>query len=185
MSLASAIDRLSGSLKTQLTTVSEGIRGSYGILQEIASTDMSEQNLAANTRISMMMNAMLTQSSQFAVALDKSARTSKAISSDIAAAVVAMQFQDRAMQLLENVSIAVDTAASNLCVLDDETAAQCPVEPNRDRAELIADQILQHCTLGEIHQRLERGFGRQVSNTTEAASSAAPGDEDEGGIELF
>jgi methyl-accepting chemotaxis protein len=94
--LASSVDRLSTNLKKHLSTFSGGLHASHGILQEIASLDMSEQNLLANARITAMIGVLLGQSKQFAAALDRSAVASDKIADHIAAAVVGMQFQDRA-----------------------------------------------------------------------------------------
>jgi methyl-accepting chemotaxis protein len=181
--LASAVDRLSSSLKTQLVTISDGIRDSYSILQEIASIDMSEQNIAANTRISMTMTAILDQNAQFAAMLDRSAEAADSIANEVGAAVMSMQFQDRAIQLLENASVTLEATISNLNQLDGETTAELPVAPNSAKAEAIADQILDKCKLGEIHQRLARRFGRAEAVSETAGTPAQASDDTD--IELF
>jgi methyl-accepting chemotaxis protein len=181
--LASAVDRLSGSLKSQLVTISSGIRDSYGILQEMASIDMSDQNIAANDRIHMTMQAILAQNAQFALMLDRSAKAADSIANEVGAAIVAMQFQDRAIQLLENAGGTIHATISNLDALDSETAARLSVTADAGTAEAIADQILEQCKLGEIHQRLERRFGRAVAADDQPAGAASASSSDD--IELF
>ncbi len=189
--LASSVERLSTDLKKQLTTISEGLRASHGILQEIASIDMSEQNLLANARITAMIGALLEQSNEFAAALDRSAVASDRIADDIAAAIAGMQFQDRALQQLDCIKTAMNVAASSLARLDSDTAARMPprLTPSEARAREIADALIQQCKLGEIRQRLLRQFGRESQADAEAAADAAspsrPSQGDDDGIELF
>lgn len=133
--LASSVDRLSSSLKSQLSTISTGIQGCYEILQEIAATDTAEKNLAANTRITMMMNALLDRNTQLAAALDRNAAATNSVASDIATTVTGTQFQDRAKQLISNVSSTVNIAVSGLGALASETAARVPLRPSIERAD--------------------------------------------------
>lgn len=159
--LASSVDKLSGSLKGQLATISAGIHDCYGILQEIAGTDTSEQNLVANTRITTMINALLTQNMQFAAALDRSAGAANSIADDIAAAVVGMQFQDRALQLIKNVSGTLDIAIAGLGTLSGDTVAHIPLQASYDQADAMADRMLDGCKLADVRQRLARQFDRE------------------------
>ena len=183
--LASSVDKLSSSLKGQLVTISTGIGDCYSILQGIAETDTSEQNLVANTRITMMMNALLVRNMQFASALDRSAAAADSIANDIAAAVVGMQFQDRAMQLIENASGTLDVAITGLGALAGETEARVTLQPSMERAEAIADQILDRCKLGDIRQRLARQFGRHADpHRAPPAPDARPRDVDDNGNPL-
>lgn len=160
--LASSVDKLSSSLKGQLLAISTGIADCHGILQELAETDTSEQNLVANTRITMMMNALLVQNMQFASALDRSAAAAKSIANDIAAAMVAMQFQDRATQLIDAVSGTLDAAIAGLGALASETTARVPVQPSKEQRDAITGRMLDGCKLGDIRQRLALQFGRHA-----------------------
>jgi methyl-accepting chemotaxis protein len=183
--LASSVDKLSNSLKGQLVTISTGISDCYGILHEIAETDTSEQNLVANTRITMMMNALLVQNMQFATALDRSAIAANTIANDIAAAVVSMQFQDRAMQLIDNVSGTLDVAISGLGDLARETTMRVPTQASKEQADAIADRMLDQCKLGDVRQRLARQFGRYADpHSPPPASDTRPADADDNGNQL-
>jgi methyl-accepting chemotaxis protein len=183
--LASAVDKLSGSLKSQLVMITTGINDSYGILQEIASIDMSEQNITANSRIKTTMDAIVAQNAHFAAMLDRSADAAESIANEVGAAIVGMQFQDRAIQLLDNAAVTIQATISNLDLLDDETTAKLPITANNGTATAVADQIIEGCKLGEIRQRLARRFGRTAetdAQTTAEAHSRSAGDDD---IELF
>ena len=179
--LASSVDKLSGTLKGQLLTISTGIHACYAILQDIAATDTTEQNLVANNRINTTMNALLAQNAHFAKALDASATASASISNDIAAAVVGMQFQDRALQLIENVGGSLDIAIASLGALASDTVARLPLEASKAQGAAIADRMLDQCKLGDIRQRLARKFGRHAGEDVPHPAAGA----DESGIELF
>jgi methyl-accepting chemotaxis protein len=184
--LASSVDRLSSNLKRQLGMISSGINDCTGVLQEIAGIDTTEENLLANERITTMMNALLEQNMQFAAALDRSAAASESIANDIAAAVVGMQFQDRAMQLIENVSGTLDISISGLGELASDTTARIPLQAGMEQADSIADRILGNCKLGDIRVKLSRRFGRQADAPHADTAPGAGGEAaDDDGIELF
>ena len=179
--LASSVDKLSGTLKGQLLTISGGIHACYAILQDIAATDTTEQNLVANNRINTTMNALLAQNAHFARALDEGATASASISNDIAAAVFGMQFQDRALQLIENVGGGLDIAIASLGALASDTVARLPLEPSKAQGDAIADRMLDQCKLGDIRLRLARKFGRHAGEDVPHPAAGA----DDSGIELF
>lgn len=186
--LASSVDRLSTNLKSQLTNISTGLKASQSILQEIAGLDMSEQNLLANARISQMIQALLEQNKGFASALDRSATAADKIADDIAAAVVGMQFQDRAMQQLEAIKSALQAGVASLATLDGETARglAVPLNPSQDRATALGNRLIAECKLGEIRNKLLRQFGRgaeaDAAEAAEREKAQAATNED---IELF
>lgn len=182
--LACAVDRLSSGLKTELLTISNGLSGCYGLLKEIASTDMSEQNIIANDRITGMIDSIILQNAQFAEALDQSATASKRIADDIAATIIRMQFQDRAVQLLENASIAIETTISSLEVLENETTSQLSLNLDVPTATTFADRIFDQCKLGEIQERFAYQFGRKIESAAETPPSEGQQADDDG-IELF
>jgi methyl-accepting chemotaxis protein len=182
--LASSVDRLSGNLKKQLTNISTGLTASQSILQEIASLDMSEQNLLANARITMMIGALLDQNNEFAAALDRSATAADQIADDIAAAVVGMQFQDRAVQQLEAIRTSMQVITSALAAQDSQTRRRAAVslDPAEAPSAALADDLVAQCKLGDIRKRLMKAFGREP----DAAGDAPAGQvDDELGIELF
>jgi methyl-accepting chemotaxis protein len=184
--LASAVDRLSGSLKGQLGTISTGINDCYAILQEFGTTDTSEQNLVANNRIAAMTSALLEQNMQLAAALNHSAVSADSIANDIAAASVGMQFGDRALQLIETVSCTLDGAIAGLGALASDTTERIPLQPSKQRAAAVADRMLDACKLGDIRQRLARHFGRHAGpHAPPPAPDTWRQDVDDGGIELF
>lgn len=186
--LASSVDKLSGNLKSQLGTITNGIQDCYGLLQEIAAIDMSEQNLVANDRITTMTKALVEGNEGFVATLHRSAAASEQISRDVSEAVMRMQFQDRALQMLESVSGALQTTIANLDDLNRQTTTQLPVSSSRSTADAVADKILEDCKLGEIQDRLAKEFGRETVRPSGHGMSEVEtpaDDDDDDGIELF
>lgn len=179
--LASSVDRLSGNLKSQLGAIGQGIGDCYGMLQEIAAVDMSQQNLIANARISTMMQTLLRQNAELGKALESNVAASQLIADNISAAVIGMQFQDRAMQMLENASLAMGTAIAGINELRALSDASLPVAPDADIAATVADRILDGCKLGDMRRRLAFEFGRGP----DAAITDHPPAEESADIELF
>jgi methyl-accepting chemotaxis protein len=179
--LASSVDRLSGNLKSQLGAIGQGIGDCYGMLQEIAAVDMSQQNLIANARISTMMQTLLRQNAELGKALESNVAASQLIADNISAAVIGMQFQDRAMQMLENASLAMGTAIAGINELRALSDASLPVAPDGDIAAAVADRILDGCKLGDMRRRLAFEFGRGPDATT----TDHPPAEESADIELF
>lgn len=159
--LSKSVNALSSQLRTQISAISSGLRGSFDILQEIATVDMSEQNLFANERVRAIMAALVGQHERFALTLEASAGTTERFKQDVSAAVVGLQFQDRAKQQLQS-------------VIDAIGASVAPVDPTKgaDGVERIA-AILDRCTLGDVRARLHArvlGGAMPVPDVTDGPS---------------
>ena len=102
--LARAVNTLSDTVKRQMCSVSEGLRRGDGLLREISTIDMSEENLKAQERIKAMIELLVSQNSTIAGALRLTATTSEKMEQAVCGAIVDMQFQDRVMQHIQNVS---------------------------------------------------------------------------------
>lgn len=186
--LASSVDRLSGSLKSQLGAISQGISECYVMLQEVASLDMSEQNLIANERISTMAQTLLRQNAELSKALDANAAASQMISDNISAAVMGMQFQDRAVQMLETASIIIKDVVDNIDGLQRKSSADLPLAPDTAAADAMIDGMLADCKLGDIKRQLALRTGRaapQRAAEPQKQAAANPSADDDDGIELF
>lgn len=175
--LSKNVNALSGNLRVQITSVADGLRRSFGMLQEIATIDMSEQNLFANERIRTIMDCLVEQHARFATTLEDSAKTTERFSRDISAAVVGMQFQDRATQRLASVKAALSTVIASLAT--ERATMGDAVDPSETGIEAQwSDKILSECTLGDVRGRMERHLRGQPAPPVEAAAA----DDD---VELF
>ena len=177
--LAKSVNTMSAQLKEQVHNISEGLSKSHDLLKEIATLDLSGQNLFASDRIREMMRSIVSQHEQFGRALRLSAETTQVMSNDIAAAIVAMQFQDRAKQRLQDVSVGLRHLGQSLAQSAQFTAASEGAGEADQRASLDwTRQLITGMTLGEIRQRLNARLG-----AGDIELEAAPQDDDD--IELF
>ncbi|SON58262.1 Methyl-accepting chemotaxis protein 4 [Hartmannibacter diazotrophicus] len=177
--LANSVNDLSAGLKEQIEQVSEGLRTGYQKVQEIATVDVSETNLAANSRLQSMMEGLVSQSEMIGEALTTSVRNSELISNDIAASVIGLQFQDRVKQRLENVTDGLDELTKVTAETASAEAARMAA-PDRAGIEAMAERIATRFKLGETRQGYASALGLAVS---EPAQPASAGDDDD--IELF
>lgn len=182
--LATNVNDLANDLRGQIIAVSEGLSGSYNLVKEIATIDMSDNNLAANVRMRAMTAGIVAQSEAMGVALSKSTTLSREIGTDISAAIVGMQFQDRAKQRLENIVKAIgvlsEASADQIHEALDQIGARPDGELERARAERIAREF----TLGDMRDRYALRVGLPVSGKPSVAEDISKKDEDDG-FELF
>jgi methyl-accepting chemotaxis protein len=157
--LAKNVNAMSAQLKGQVGSITAGLAKSYDLLREIATLDLSEENVQANERIRDMMTLVVAQHESFSHALVCSSEVTEKLTSDIAAAVIAMQFQDRATQQLQDVIRGLKHLAGTIRAekagvpqtLDPDVRHPDPAEADKWSAALI-----DHVTLGEIKRRLQQ-----------------------------
>lgn len=185
--LAATVNELSESMKRQISSISSGIRDSYSLLQEIATIDMSEENIRANTRIKTMMACLVEQSAKYGEVLERTAVATGQVSNDIASAVVGIQFQDRAKQKLENVTAALSVLMSALGDLRAESASSIGVAENDNSVDQQwIDKMISQCTLGEMRSRFVQHLLNEGGTATETnVYPTADKSHDEDDIELF
>ncbi len=182
--LATNVNDLANGLRDQIVAVSDGLSGSYNLVKEIATIDMSDNNLAANVRMRAMTAGIVAQSEAMGAALSKSGSLSREIGADISAAIVGMQFQDRAKQRLENIVKAItvlsEASADQIHEALDAIGARPDTQLERERAERIAQEF----TLGDMRDRYAVRFGLPVTPKPAVTEVISKKDEDDG-FELF
>ncbi|MEH3148580.1 MAG: methyl-accepting chemotaxis protein [Methylobacterium frigidaeris] len=178
--LASAINALSVVIKEQIGSIAGGLRSSHALLQEIATVDMSDESRNADARVRMVMRTLVEQNSRFAGVLRQTADTTRVITGDVSAAIVAMQFQDLAKQRLQNVEQVVRALEAELLRAEERTDAVAGRTGTEAADPAWIEAMIAQCTLGEIRGRLtQRLLGGP------AAPSAPPDDDPLAGIDLF
>lgn len=185
--LATSVNELSSDLREQTSRVTAGLDGGYSIIKEIATVDMSDDNIAAHDRLKVMTKGFVTQSEQLAEALKKSAETSQKMEQEIGASIMELQFQDRSKQRLE----AVCDAIVKMLTVSDENLPDM-LDPLREVSpefrQKMAAEIATVFKLGELKLAYEAEFGMAPPEPApgeygEADEGAA--DDDDDGIELF
>jgi methyl-accepting chemotaxis protein len=186
--LAKSVNNLSTVIKRQIASITGGLRTTYDILQEISTIDTSEENVAANERITTMMNSFVEQNARFAGVLQQTVVATERVTEDVSAAVVSMQFQDRTKQRLENVNAVMQVLAGALGSLHDQSADAVvgahDIAVDNDWLEGMIEQF----TLGEMRKRFvehtlvspDAGGLRDAEPTTNPGADAPDGE-----IELF
>ncbi len=105
--LAQAVNKLSDTVRRQMSSVSEGLGRGDDLLKEIAAIEMSKEDLEANARIKSLMDKLVMQNAALAGAMQKSAASSKQIGQEAAEASAGLRFSDGVMQRLQDVSKAL------------------------------------------------------------------------------
>lgn len=180
--LAQSINTLSGTIKDQIGSIATGLRDSHGLLQDIATIDVSDESRSAEARVHTVMQALVAQNSRFAGVLQQTAETTQSITADVSGAIIAMQFQDLTKQRLQNGGTVLRALAAELDRMAERNAAQGVGAPEPDQA--WAEAMIAACTLGEVRDRLRhRVLGQEVRGPADAAAGAAADELD--GIDLF
>ncbi len=150
--LAQSVNQLAVAIKRQIGAIGEGLRNTHGLLLEVATVDMSDEHLTACARIKSVMRCLVEQNAHSAGVLQHTAATTEKIACDVSAAIVSMQFQDRAKQHLQNVctaALAIADAMNSLS-LQSPLPAACESAEGHEWVEAVIAQ----CTLYEMRRRM-------------------------------
>ncbi len=177
--LAKSVDTLSRAIRGQIGSIADGLHHSHGLLREIAGIDMSDENRAADERVRTVMRTLVEQNAHCSDVLRRTARTTEAITADVDAAIVTMQFQDLTSQKLDNIGRCLAALVEAGADLTHETLPLAAGARSDTIDEALADRILAILTLGEVRRRLEEALGRAGTAVTDLGSTV------EDGIEFF
>ena len=180
--LAQSINTLSATIKVQIGSIATGLRGSHGLLQDIATVDVSDESRSAEARVQTVMQTLVAQNTRFAGVLQQTAETTQSITADVAGAIVAMQFQDLTKQRIENSQTVLRALASELARMAERTAAETPEAADGTLDPAWAEAMVAACTLGEVRDRLHRHVLTGEPASTPAAKAS---DDPFDGIDLF
>ncbi len=154
--LAQSINTLSATIKEQIGSIAAGLRGSHGLLRDIATVDVSDESRNAEARVQTVMRTLVAQNTRFAGVLQQTAETTQSITADVSGAIVAMQFQDLTKQRLQNGETVLRALARELERMAEHTAAQAPDASDAAPDQGWAEAMIAACTLGEVRDRLRR-----------------------------
>jgi methyl-accepting chemotaxis protein len=148
---------------------------------------MSEENVAAHARITVLMRCLVEQNAVCAGVLQDAVETTEKITDDISAAVVGLQFQDLAKQRLANVTGALDAIAAAVGALQHETMRRSNLMPPDDRHnQEWAEAMIARCTLSEVRNRLaDHIAGHDPSRSGAGSRTPATGQVAGNTVELF
>ncbi len=184
--VARDIAKLSEDMQQKIGTVSTSVETGYGILKQVATTDMSE-NIIAKEKLDLLMDSLVARNDSFKEALTKTAETSQRISSTIQEMTIGMQFQDRTSQVVQN-------SVGMMQVYEQTLHALGGLAPDSMRGQPLAESfqrecattILQSCQLSSIKQLLASHLQQHdVMVASAEYQSAESTSDDEDDVELF
>jgi methyl-accepting chemotaxis protein len=180
--LASSINGLSNTIKEQINGIAIGLRSSRLLLNDIAAVNMSEESHLAEARVRMVMQTLVEQNAQVSDVLRQTAETTQAITGDVAAAIVGMQFQDLAKQRLQNTNHMLEALGTALELFEATTVATFPAAGDAEPDKSWLEAAIARCTLGEVRGRLQQQL---VPGSAAATLTASTSDDPLDGIDLF
>ncbi|MFH6787371.1 MULTISPECIES: methyl-accepting chemotaxis protein [Methylobacterium] len=186
--LAQSINTLSGTIKDQIRVIATGLRDSHGLLQDIATVDVSDESRSAEVRVRTVMQTLVAQTSRFAGVLQQTAETTQSITADVSGAIVALQFQDLTKQRLQNSETVLRALSVELGRMADAAAARGIDGSGPAPDQAWVEAMIASCTLGKVRDRLRRQILGQEpeQEPPERPPVPAPAGADEfDGIDLF
>lgn len=171
------INTLSDEMQINIDKVTQSVRKGYATLQEVATTDMTD-NINAKERIDKLMHTFLSQNESFRTILQGSANASHELSQMISSMTIVMQFQDRNSQLVGNSVSAIREVEKQLQWLERDDIPE-------EKALDIVRNMLSVFTLSELKsQFLEAlpGSMRVTLHGSDIVPNATPKEEN---TELF
>ena len=181
--LARSVNTLSDTVKRQMTSVSEGLRRGDGLLREISTIDMSEENLKAQERIKVMIERLISQNTTIAEALRKTATTSQQMEKAVSGAIIDMQFQDRVMQHLQNVNGALAVMSRAGSLLAAKSLAEFEVLPLASSEIAMLQEIVCQFTLSDMRERFVAALQLEGSSVQQGTANAKPAANED--VDLF
>jgi methyl-accepting chemotaxis protein len=177
--LARAVNTLSDTVKRQMSSVSDGLRRGDGLLREIATIDMSQENLKAQERIKTMIERLISQNATITGALGQTAATSQQLEQAVSGAIIDMQFQDRVMQHIQNVSGALAVISRAGGILAARSQAEFDeLSPPTAAADAILQEMANQFTLSEMRERFIAALKIDGASLAPLASTPQSADVD-------
>ncbi|MCG8490430.1 MAG: methyl-accepting chemotaxis protein [Sneathiellales bacterium] len=185
--LAKSVNELALTMREEISNVANGVRTGHTQIRAVANIDLSE-NIMVKDTISDLMDCIIAQNESYTSALRSSEEVSKDISKDIASVITRLQFQDRATQRLENLTIQLEVIETALRKIEKQTE-NCPdpVDPGNPEPDWVGNAITQ-TKLADMRDRFivalrdEKALEDFKGSSEEEGSSS---DEDDDDIELF
>ncbi len=180
--LASSVNTLSETVKQQISSISDRMRRGDDLLKEISTFDMTEENLNANARIKAIMDCFVTQNAAIAGALQKTAVSSQKMEQAVSTAIVDMQFQDRVIQRIQNVSRALAVMGQSAAAIAEKSKIEFPAQPPEELAGVtMIQEITDQFSLSEMRDRFAAAMdldGVSLRQHTDKARFAGNGNVD-------
>lgn len=183
--VAKSVSQLSSDARQSVEDIAENLRSGYTTLEEVANMDLNEV-IVAKDKTEQFMGALLSKNTELTALLNKAGQSSEATASTVGQAVMAMQFQDRNSQYVENVNIILECLVHSI-----EALAQPPHGSESGTSALkLLEEVLMAVKLGEFKQAIASDLGTipQLAALAHASKEGVNDEtpqEDDDDIELF
>lgn len=177
--LAKTVDNLAGNLKSQVLSISDGLKGAHGLVEEIATMDLTEENLEVNAGFAKIVDRMVQQNTQVSEVLQLTANTTQEITDDIAGTVISLQFHDRCKQMLQNVNGALQVIIEvNETLHGRASVASVGDRHGQDIENTLKTELIQSCSLNEMSMRFQALWNMGGTSTAQVLPLTIPGASD-------
>lgn len=173
---------LASNMRVAILEVSKGVESGYGVLQDVATTDMS-QNLMAQEKLGLLLQSLMAQNKEFCRVVGEGAKATELISRTVSGMVMNMQFQDRNTQYMDNSVRLLDLMEQSILRLIDACAPFLPEGlPAPD--ESLADMLAKEFRLSEFTQMFRNSLaGKPLDADIHMVATTPKAADDD--IELF
>ncbi len=138
---------MSGKTEAIMKSVTEG----FDILKDVATTDMSA-NIFAKDELECMLKGLLSQSDATRAMLDKTASKSHETAQAVQGMTMALQFQDRNTQMMDNASAVLQVCLSMLTALGAKAETLVEEEALSMETRAAINRIMSAIKLGDLRQ---------------------------------
>jgi len=173
-SLAAAVQAMAAQMRAGLGEVTKGVRHGHGLLQDMATIDLSDHMLAKE-RLDRTLTALLSQNREFRDAVSAAGACNQDMAQTIGRLTMDMQFQDRTTQSLQNVShILACLSDSAGALAADSLDAQPDSQADADRQVDLAEALLAVVSLDAMRRRLAAALGSSAMGSSARGSADRP-----------
>ncbi len=187
--LAKSVNELALTMREEVSSVANGVRKGHSQIKAVANIDLTENILVKDT-IDDLMKCIIKQNDNYTEALKSSEEVSKDIGRDIAGVITRLQFQDRATQRLENMTIGLTTLEAYQHKVEAQIT-QCP-DPSRsdDTEPEWVSGVIDSLKLADMRDRFVVALRGQealdaMTSSNESSGGNGGNDDDDDDIELF
>jgi|CXWL01.1.fsa_nt_gi methyl-accepting chemotaxis protein len=182
--VSNTIREIAESINSRITTVSNSVKNGYEILQDVATTDMS-QTIIAQDKLATLMCGMIDQKNKFSAILKNSADISDAASETLSGMVVNLQFQDRTTQYVENSVRLLEHMDRNLISLKETNIQKFPELVNSKEDESLTEEVTKQFQLSEFAKLFQLSLAGVIINSESLLNEQNTGTKKTEEVELF
>lgn len=182
--VASTIRQIADSVNQRINIARDGVKEGYTVLQDVATTDMSDTMLAQD-KLSKLMESLVKQKNQFSKTLHDSSEKTKKISDTISSMVINLQFEDRTTQYVESSVRLLEHMDNNIKQLKSENIASVPQLSNIPPDNELIGEVIKQFRLSEFEKLFNASLSGARIDSEDEREQENKTDQQAETIELF